>query len=115
MNSPLVYTIAESSVVSRTGRTSLYDAIKKGELRAVKRGRRTLILVDDLRRWLDSLPPVEPKRRIPVSLPSDAPEQRTEAIVTPERRTPAPDEETQIGGRRLDRGVRHPRRMRVTP
>jgi excisionase family DNA binding protein len=63
MNSQLAYTIAESSVVSRTGRTSLYEAIKKGELRAVKRGRRTLVLAEDLRSWLASLPAVEAKHK----------------------------------------------------
>jgi excisionase family DNA binding protein len=56
MNSRLAYTIAEAGKVSNTGRTVLYEEIKAGRLRAVKRGRRTLILADDLRRWLEALP-----------------------------------------------------------
>ena len=61
MNPPLAYTIAEACSVARAGRTALYEAIRSGALRAVKRGRRTIVLADDLRRYLESLPAVEPK------------------------------------------------------
>lgn len=60
MSTPLAYTIAEACAVARAGRTALYKAIQSRELRAVKRGRRTLVLAEDLRRWLDKLPPINP-------------------------------------------------------
>jgi len=60
----LAYNISEACQVTRAGRTAVYEAIRSGELRAVKRGRRTLILADDLRRWLENLPTVAPKAKV---------------------------------------------------
>jgi excisionase family DNA binding protein len=59
----LAYSILEACEAARIGRTNLYEAIRSGELRAVKHGKRTLILADDLRRFLDGLPPVTPKNK----------------------------------------------------
>ena len=61
MNVPLAYSIAEACSVARAGRTSLYEAIRSGALRAVKRGRRTIVLAEDLRHYLENLPVVVPK------------------------------------------------------
>ena len=54
--SPLGLSIAQAVRASGVGRTTLYEEIKEGRLRAVKRGRRTLILADDLKQWLGALP-----------------------------------------------------------
>ena len=50
--------VSEASHVAGIGRTKLYEAIGAGELEARKYGKRTLILRDDLLRFLTSLPTV---------------------------------------------------------
>lgn len=54
----LALTVAEACAVARIGRTTLYEAIKNGDLVAAKYGRKTLIRVDDLRSWLGRLPTI---------------------------------------------------------
>lgn len=49
-------TLHDASIVSGIGRTKLYEAISRGELKARKFGSRTLILREDLVGFLKSLP-----------------------------------------------------------
>ncbi len=58
MSTTIAYTIKEACTASRAGRTTLYGAIRRGELVARKLGKKTLILEDDLRRWIEQLPTV---------------------------------------------------------
>jgi excisionase family DNA binding protein len=70
---PLVHTIPEACSGAKTGRTTLYKAIQEGKLRAVKCGKRTLILDEDLREFVRSWPQLEPaKRDDPPSVPKPA-------------------------------------------
>jgi excisionase family DNA binding protein len=57
----LAFSIAEACKVASTGRTALYEAINSGRLRAVKHGRRTLVLAGDLRAYIEGLPPIRVK------------------------------------------------------
>lgn len=50
------YTIKEACQKVCISRSSLYQVINNKQLRAVKRGRRTLILSKDLQTWIDSWP-----------------------------------------------------------
>lgn len=52
----LAHSIADVSRITSIGRTPLYEEIKRGKLKARKAGRRTVILDEDLRAWLASLP-----------------------------------------------------------
>jgi excisionase family DNA binding protein len=63
MDGSLAYSIAEACTRSGIGRTAIYDMINAGQLTARKRGRRTLILADDLRRCLELLPPIHTESR----------------------------------------------------
>ena len=54
----LAYTIPQVCTLSCIGRTTVYHAIKTGALRAVKSGRRTLVLDGDLRAWIEGLRPI---------------------------------------------------------
>lgn len=66
MTEKLAYSVPEAVAASGQSRTSVYAAMKDGSLVARKRGRRTFILVEDLKRWLENLPSYE-FRREPLS------------------------------------------------
>ena len=53
---PIAYRVAEACEIARVGRTTLYSAIRNGDLQVRKVGRRTLIPAAELSRWLDALP-----------------------------------------------------------
>ena len=53
---PLAMSIIEAVRLAGVSRSSLYLAIGRGEITIRKAGRRSLILHDDLRAWLDRLP-----------------------------------------------------------
>jgi excisionase family DNA binding protein len=58
MTDRLAYSIAEACAVAGIRKTTLYKEIRSGDLRAVKIGGRTVVLADDLRRWLNGRPPI---------------------------------------------------------
>jgi excisionase family DNA binding protein len=61
MSYPIALRISEVCAASRIGRTRVYEAIKRGELRARKNGKSTLILHADLVEWLNRLPVISPR------------------------------------------------------
>ena len=52
----LAIPIIEAARRAGVGRSSIYEAINRGEIRLKKSGRRSLILVDDLKAWVNGLP-----------------------------------------------------------
>ncbi len=63
MNDSFVYSISEACAIARVGRTALYEAVRDGSLIIRKRGRRSLVLADDLRKWIESLPTFTPNSK----------------------------------------------------
>lgn len=59
----LAHTIIEAARISGIPRSSLYELARDGKLRVVKRGRRSLILDEDLRTFLRNLPAADLERR----------------------------------------------------
>jgi excisionase family DNA binding protein len=56
----LAYSIVEAMHVTGLGRSTIYQAMAAGKLRANKMGSRTLIPAEELRRFIDALPPARP-------------------------------------------------------
>lgn len=53
---PIAMGIPDAVRVSGISRSAIYNALKRGELRAIKAGKRTLITVSDLQAYLGALP-----------------------------------------------------------
>lgn len=56
MQSPIAVTIPDAVKATGMSRTSIYEALKRGDLTARKAGRRTLISFADLEAYLANLP-----------------------------------------------------------
>ena len=61
MQTKLALSVAEACAAGSFGKTAFYEAVKSGALRAVKHGKRTVVLQVDLQRFLENLPAVTPK------------------------------------------------------
>lgn len=54
----LAYTIEQVVNITGVGRSTVYNAIKSGQLEARKHGRRTWITSAALNKWIESMPMV---------------------------------------------------------
>ena len=52
----LAVSIIEAAKRAGISRSSIYEAIGRGEIPLRKNGRRSLILIDDLKAWVSALP-----------------------------------------------------------
>lgn len=55
----MAHSIESASAAADVGRDKIYDAIRTGQLRAKKFGRRTIITDEDLRSFIANLPALE--------------------------------------------------------
>ena len=60
---PDALSIADACEKAGVGRSTIYEAIAEGRLKARKLGRRTLILRDDFTQFLVALPEITPTSR----------------------------------------------------
>lgn len=58
----LAISIIEAARRAGVGRSSIYEAVNRGELPLRKSGRRSLVLVDDLKAWVAALPDAKQTR-----------------------------------------------------
>ena len=58
MNEKRAFSITEVCASANLSRTTAYHLMKAGSLRTVKVGRRTIVLAEDLEKFLGSLPSV---------------------------------------------------------
>ena len=63
MEERLAYSVEEACRAARSGKSKLYEAIRDGKLIARKHGRKTIILAEDLRSWINSFPAITPKHK----------------------------------------------------
>ncbi len=55
-NAPLALTLTEVVATAKVSRAEIYRALRRGDLSAKKQGRRTLVLREELARYLAALP-----------------------------------------------------------
>jgi excisionase family DNA binding protein len=58
----LAISIIEAAKRAGVGRSSIYEAIGRGDLKIRKNGRRSLVLVDDLKAWVSAMPEAKPSK-----------------------------------------------------
>ena len=61
MQTPMAITVSDAVKATGMSRTSIYEALKRGDLKAKKIGRRTLISFADLDAFLAGLPSYRPE------------------------------------------------------
>lgn len=59
---PLAYSIAGATACTGLPRTTIFNAIKQGQIEARKSGRRTVVIGDSLRAFVADLPAARPAR-----------------------------------------------------
>jgi hypothetical protein len=68
---PLAISIRQFTALGLGGRSTAYKLMATGELRAVKQGRRRILLFEDVVAYARSLPVIEPKLLTAPSVSSD--------------------------------------------